>query len=533
MTERDQRVLVLAGTRKDGLSTQRLLESSEIQTKICSDLEDLVAEIAAGAGAILLAKEAIRFEGLKTLAQILAAQPSWSHIPLILLMSEGDMELAHSRAKDLFRALRNITFLERPVRVMTLLSVVEAALADRRRQYETRDLVEALEYSREQAIRANRTKSEFLANMSHEIRTPLGVVIGFAELLARPDLSRPDRINYTEMIRRNGKLLLDLVNDILDLAKVEAGKVSVERLSFNLHDLIGEVIDSLASIANNKSISLEVEGLEALPRIVRSDPLRFKQILMNVVGNAIKFTHQGKVTLKCSTRYIPGEGSRILVDVCDTGVGISTLQRQRLFQAFSQADSSTTRAYGGTGLGLVLARELSRLLGGDLTLQESEVGVGSCFRIETELSHSFEETLFGSPLPESHYLHANLGGLKVLVVDDSLDNQVLIRRLLDYAGIEVDVACDGIEAVDKALRGNFDVILMDIQMPRLDGRGATAKLRSLGYARPIVALTAHALSAERELSLKVGCNDYLVKPIDRELLYETLGIVSGRISPSA
>jgi signal transduction histidine kinase len=382
---------------------------------------------------------------------------------------------------------------------------------------------------------ANITKSQFLANMSHEIRTPLGVILGFADLALDPGQSADDQRNYLLGIKRNGHQLLEVLGDILDLSKIEANKLEIERVAFSLDALLEDVTGLLALRAREKGIALRFEKDPSLPRYIRTDPTRLRQIFVNLVGNAIKFTERGAVTIDCRVLPpAPGSAAQTLVfAVEDTGIGISPEQRDKLFQPFVQADSTMTRRFGGTGLGLLLSRQLARALGGDLSLARSELGKGSSFRFtlvaDTVENPSIEDQEWQrkslpSPVPPHPAAEASapLDGMKILLVEDSEDNQTLVSRFLIGAGARVELADNGVDAVEAALRGDHDVVLMDIQMPVLDGHEATARLRQAGYTRPIVALTAHAMRDERERALKGGFDDYLTKPLQRTALIKTL-----------
>jgi signal transduction histidine kinase/PleD family two-component response regulator len=400
--------------------------------------------------------------------------------------------------------------------------------------YEVTDQVKArreVEGLARAAEAANITKSQFLANMSHEIRTPLGVILGFADLALDPGQSAEDQRNYLLGIKRNGQQLLEILGDILDLSKIEANKLEIERVDFSLDELLDDVAALLSVRAREKGIGLRVDRDASLPAFVRTDPTRLRQILVNLIGNAIKFTERGGVTLECMALPAAASDRRTLVfTVKDTGIGISPEQRAKLFQPFVQADSSMTRRFGGSGLGLLLSQQLAQALDGDLKLERSELGKGSWFRFTM-----VAEPVVGAPgeaderaaapaAPTSPKLEpsAPLQGMKILLVEDSEDNQTLVSRYLRGAGATVALADNGLDAVDAALGGDQDVILMDIQMPILDGHEATARLRQAGYGRPIVALTAHAMREERERALKGGFDDYLTKPLQRAALIQTL-----------
>jgi signal transduction histidine kinase len=488
---------------------------------VCRDVSDLAAEIAKGAGTLLLAKEVLLDSNLKALIDILNAQPSWSDLPVIVLAGEGDLTEGSQQAIRVLRLIRNTTILERPVRVATLISVIESAVANRRRQYEVRDLVAELEQARKEAVRANKTKSDFLANMSHEIRTPLGVMLGFAEFANDDRIGHDDRKRYLGAIEKNGRILLDLVNDILDLSKVEAGRIAIENVEVAIQDLLHEVMTSLEPRASAKGVLLDLRLSSNFPQYVISDPTRIRQVFLNIVGNAVKFTDNGSVVCEGFFETDNDGNSRIRLRVTDTGVGIAKAHAKNLFKPFTQADNSMARKFGGTGLGLVLSRKLARALGGDLNLVVSEPGRGSTFEISFQAQAAEGEHQVPAYRFESDP-SGSIAGLNVLVADDSEDNQFIISRILKHVGIEVETADNGEEAVSKASSGEYDIVLMDIQMPRMDGNEATQSLRKKGYRRPIIALTANALKSERDRALNSGFDDYITKPIEKKALYESL-----------
>jgi signal transduction histidine kinase/BarA-like signal transduction histidine kinase len=381
-----------------------------------------------------------------------------------------------------------------------------------------KELQEQLAQAKEAAEEANRTKSVFLANVSHEIRTPLGAMVGFCELLREPRLSDEDRIAYADIISRNGRELTSLIDDILDLSKVEAGCLDIARRPVSLATLLGDVAQSLSLRAREKGIELELHMQADVPDTIMTDPMRLRQILVNIIGNAVKFTERGGVVVDVRL-----EGGRLIaIEVRDSGIGIPAAAQGRLFRAFSQADEATSRRFGGTGLGLQLSRRLAQLLGGDVTLVKSEVGRGSSFVVTIDPGDFSMTPTDERPPCKAEAGHGSLQGLRVLLAEDAPDNQYLISYLLKKNGAYVDVVDNGSEAVRQVLSADYDIVLMDIQMPVLDGFDATRELRRRGFDRPIIALTAHAMREEREECMRAGCTDHLSKPIDSERLIETV-----------
>ena len=389
-----------------------------------------------------------------------------------------------------------------------------------------------LSQARAAAAEAARAKGAFLANISHEIRTPLNAILGFTEILADngATISDEDRMQFTATLRRNGRLLAQVIEDILDLSLVEAGKLETQRLDLSLPQLITDVMTLLGRQAQDSGIQLcaQIEG--AIPERIISDPVRLRQILTHVVGNSIKFTKHGTVTLTLKHLKHTQADDQIAFMVQDSGCGIAAADQAELFQAFSQADTSTTRRVGGAGLGLALSRRLAHLLGGDVTLQSSELHQGSTFVITIPVGpHSgapFIRDLAdtGQPTPRVNNCDPRfrLKGLRILLAEDAIDNQMLIRSILAANGATVDIASNGLEVLSKAWTNDYDIILMDLQMPRLDGYDATASLRRQGYRKPIIALTAQAMKEDRERALKAGVNDHLTKPVSQNQLIVTV-----------
>ncbi len=374
----------------------------------------------------------------------------------------------------------------------------------------------ALQKSRDAAEEANRLKSSFLANMSHEIRTPLSSILGYTELLRKDDIEPEDAKQFLNIIQRSGATLTKIIDDILDISKVEAGRLEIKTSSFNLMQLLEDTASLLRVQLIAKSVSLIVSPIEN-PNI-ESDQLRLRQILVNLIGNAIKFTESGHITV--ATTF---SGSQLKISVEDTGIGIPTELQRDLFQPFNQADNSYTRQFSGTGLGLALSKRLAQAMGGDVVLERSIAGSGSVF----SLTLPFKPAEVISPAknivaPTQRTSEQRLDGVSLLLVDDSKDNRLLVNRVLTRIGAKITEATNGREAVDLALKEKFDLILMDIQMPIMDGIQATVELRSKGYNKPIIALTAHALGEERDRCLGAGANAHVVKPVNFALLTETI-----------
>jgi len=385
------------------------------------------------------------------------------------------------------------------------------------------------------AREANRMKSEFLANMSHEIRTPMTAIQGYADLLLDPTVDASERRSHTQVIRRNSEHLLTILNDVLDLSKIEAGKMSVETLECSPVRVAREVASLMRVRAAEKQLEFELLFETKIPATIKSDPTRLRQILLNLVGNAIKFTSSGHVCVRVACENETSPSPQLAFHVVDTGIGLSEEAIARLFEPFSQGDASTTRKYGGTGLGLAISASLAQLLGGSLRV-ESVPGKGSTFTVRVGTGPLVDapvmpspgealEALPHAPLPTAH-ANVRLEGT-VLLAEDGRDNQALIATLLRKAGAVVKIAENGRIAVEEAMAARasgapFDVILMDMQMPEMDGYAAASTLRLSKYTGPIIALTAHAMATDRARCLAVGCDEYLTKPIDRLRLLTTV-----------
>ena len=425
-----------------------------------------------------------------------------------------------SGSRDVFDVVRNHDFaLLRQDGQWELLESVKARSENGNLQTLNRELKSSLKQAQKAAESASRVKTEFLANMSHEIRTPLGAILGFSDLLKESDLSDQDKKDFIEVIQRNGTALSRLVDDILDIAKVEADMLKIEKLSFSPIELLEEIVAIFIPSTRMKSVTIRTEFSPRFPATIQSDPTRLRQILINLIGNAVKFTDKGTISIQAE--FVAKPQPKILFRIQDQGIGIHKEHQPSLFQAFKQADGSMTRRFGGTGLGLYLSRRLAQALDGDVVLEKSAPGEGSVF--VATIGVDAAELTEGSPAGErAAEPQRELEGYRILIAEDLADNRLLIKHMLRSTGAQCTFAKDGREAVAMASDQEFDLILMDLQMPTMDGYSAVEILRKSGLRKPIIALSAHAMLEDRIKSGLAGFDGHVTKPILREELMKAL-----------
>jgi signal transduction histidine kinase len=454
--------------------------------------------------------------GLRTLDRL---RDEFPRLAIVVLTKIADEDMA-------------ITAIQSGAQDYLIKEAVSYSLVSRSVRYahERKQIELELERAKEEALAASRAKSEFLAHMSHEIRSPLTAILGFADNLLEPKLAPDEVVAAAETIKRNGQHLLEIVNDILDISKIESCRFEVESTICSPAQIVLDVREVLEPRASAKGLKLVLDWQPGVPATITSDPVRLKQILLNLLSNAIKFTTVGDVRLGVRLIERPVHGPLLQFTVSDTGIGMSLEQQQGLFRAYHQGGSWVSRTYGGTGLGLAISRELARKLGGDIAV-ESQPGQGSTFEVcvTTGPLEGVPRLKTAEEGDDPHLVRTTMRmtnirlGCRVLLAEDGPDNRRLISYLLCKAGAQVTLAEDGQQAIDQVFaaeaRGEpFDIVLMDMIMPGVDGVEATRLIRQAGFRLPIIALTANAMAGVRNQCLAAGCDDFATKPIDRTTL---------------
>jgi signal transduction histidine kinase/ActR/RegA family two-component response regulator len=434
------------------------------------------------------------------------------------LLRRVERERAARKQAEALLEAKSLALYESNIALRNLAQALEARIGQR-----TEELQQALDL----ANSAQRAKDQFLATMSHEIRTPMNAVIGLAALLRDTSLDAR-QLQYLAMLQASGEHLLALINDVLDFSKIEAGKLEIEWRPMQFEPALALVRTITEPQARAKGLGFEMQIDAGVPASVLCDELRWRQVLINLLGNAIKFTAAGSVAVRLG-RVVgrAGDAPLLFCEVRDAGVGIAPEAQARIFEPFLQADGSTTRTHGGTGLGLAISRRIAQALGGSLTLT-SEPGRGSTFRLEWPLRQPDATVVAAQGAPA---VPVDPRQLRILLVEDNPINQLVANGLLEKAGCSADLATDGVDAVEKVQAGGYDLILMDMQMPRLDGLGATRRIRSLPLARQpvILAMTANAFDEDRQQCLAAGMDDFLSKPLSFETFAAALSRAAAKV----
>jgi signal transduction histidine kinase/CheY-like chemotaxis protein len=537
---RDERVLVVAPTGQDGTLASTLPDRAGLRVDACPSIASVVDEIRAGAGALVLAEEALGPASLPALLAVLEKQPPWSDLPVVVLAT-APQPLATGPLL-LLMAHGNVTLLERPVRSVTLVTTLRSALRARRRQYEVREhlveraravaererlLVEA-HAARDEAEALNRAKDEFLATLSHELRTPLQAMLGWTQLLRSRELDPGSAAKGLETIERNTRLQMQLIEDLLDVSRIITGKLTLESVPVSVGQVVQASVTALRSTAKHHGVTLDCR--EVAPVVLAGDPVRLEQVFSNLISNAIKFTASGgRVHVHVEARL--GEA---IVTIRDTGRGISPHALPHIFERFRQADSSITRAHGGLGLGLAIVRHIVEAHRGRVRAESEGEGKGASFTVSLPLRSadgrvlSLADTV--APLLSRTSGLPSLRGIRVLVVEDDADARELLTSVLERCGAHVTATASAAEGLGALEEGWPHVLLSDISMPGEDGYQFIRKVRALerGRAIPAIALTANARVEDRARALAAGYTRHMAKPVDPTELVHVIARINAR-----
>jgi len=526
---RDQRILILAPTGIDAKLTARFLRDASLSPHVCPTIDVVCKEISRGAGLVFLTEEALSERAVGAFARTLASQPAWSDLPIVLLTSGGSESSANTDALASLAAIGNVNLIERPVRVMTLLSALKAALRARNRQYDVRDYLEAevrnkheLEKAFLKVEEASQLKDEFLATVSHELRTPLNAVLGWATLLRSNNLDEAGRERALETITRNARSQQQLIEDLLDVSRAISGKLRLDARRVNPKKFIEEAIEALRPTAQARKVRIR-QTIERNLGSVLGDPARLRQVVWNLLSNAIKFSSRGGLVVLTARRV----DASLEISVKDRGQGISPEFLPYVFERFRQADMTTTRMHGGLGLGLAIVRQLVELHSGTVTVESPGHGLGATFTVRLPMLPVPQSARAESGELNSDALGLHdLNGLKVMVVDDEIDTCDLLKTVLSKQGARVTTAQSATAALKLISKTKPDLLISDVAMPGTDGYEFMRRIRSLpkelGGAVPAVALTAYAREQDRKRALSAGYQMHLTKPIEVAELSATL-----------
>ncbi|HEX8474164.1 MAG TPA: ATP-binding protein [Pyrinomonadaceae bacterium] len=554
--DKDERVLILAPTGRDASLTGKYLAEAKMSAEACAGMEELCQKFSEGAGAALISEEAFTPEALECLLEALGGQPAWSDFPLVVLTGGASNTPANLGTLKVLGEAGNMTLIERPTRVITLVSAVQSAMRARRRQYQVREhlaeeerarrerarlLEEAVE-ARQQAEAANRAKDVFLATLSHELRTPLTAVLGWARMLRSMNMDKETAEHGLQVIERNAESQNQLIQDLLDVSRIIMGKLSLETKPVKLIPIIEAAVDSVQQAVDAKAIELDVQ-FSTETDLVTGDPDRLQQVVWNLLSNAIKFTPKGgSVGVRLELR-----GSDVQIRVSDNGEGISPEFLPHVFERFRQADGSTTRVHGGLGLGLAVVRHLVEQHGGTVAAESEGEQRGATFTVKLPLA-AVASMSAGGAGQQDRERHAYgvvapsqepelLRGVRVLLVDDEPDARELLSMVLEYAGAEVTTAGSTPEALDLLKRLKPDVLVSDIGMPEEDGYALINHLRARsteeGGRTPAIALTAYATDEDRQHTLDAGFEQHVTKPVEPSDFVAAVAHLAGRVTDGA
>jgi signal transduction histidine kinase/CheY-like chemotaxis protein len=505
----DADILIFAPVGRDASLTQELLARASIPSRVCTSVDETCAALEDGAATLILTEEVFDLHGFGALAEVLRGQPAWSDIA-VLLFAGADGADARSRAPELLELFPNVTLIDRPVRVAVLLSIVRAALRGRARQLQVRDLVLALRDERARVEEASRLKDEFLAMLSHELRTPLNAILGWSSMLLHDRVEPALQRRGLQAIERNARAQVQLVEDVLDMARIITGKLRIEPVPVEVVPVVEAALEAVRPAADGKRIRLQVHASHAAGQVL-ADPERLQQILWNLLSNAVKFTPEGGAVAVRLARPL----SHVEIAVADTGIGIESPFLPYVFDRFRQADQSVTRGHGGLGLGLAIVKHLVELHGGRISVSSPGLGRGATFTVTLPVAAPSA----GKPMPgaagDGEAFAIRFPGRRLLVVDDDAATRELLAELFTRAGAEVMAAASAAEAFDVVQRAAPDLIVADIGMPAEDGCALMRRIRQLpaphGRVRAL-ALSAYTRAEDRASTRAAGFTDFLGKP---------------------
>jgi len=539
-TDAPQSILVLAPLGRDAAVIVQVLAPLGLRTAVCAHLIELVAALGDSATVAVLTEESLNEDGANLLHAWIENQPSWSDFPFVVLATRTPGSRS-SRVSAALAKLGNEVLLERPLNVDTLISAVNSAVRSRRRQYEARShlqqqetigleirrLYEAERHARADAEAANRAKDEFLATLSHELRTPLSAILGWTYVLQQRRAELGDLARGVDTIERNAKSQARLIEDLLDMSRIVAGKVSLELQVVVPAHLLEQVIASVLPSIQAKNIAIE-HALSAATIPILGDPQRLQQILWNLLTNAIKFTgNGGRITIDSSIA-----GGDLVLSISDSGVGIAADFLPLVFDRFRQADGSTTRSHGGLGLGLAIVRKLAELHGGSVEAFSAGLGAGSTFKLRLPLRDEIVAGQYLEPVPPAHSsqvrLRASIKDVRVLLVEDDRDGRDMVAQLLIEGGGQVRAVDSADRALQELAQDRFDVVVSDIGLPDVDGYRLLERIRATGNSIPAIALTAFARLEDKAKALDAGYALHLSKPVEPPALIAAVAEIGRR-----